>query len=73
MLSVGVRVRVCRYVVVPYTDFPQLLGVLLRLLNGEQAWAMRHEVLKVRACTRTTEEPARCIQSPFRRIQPVWR
>lgn len=36
-----------RYVVLPYTDFPQLLGLLLRLLNGELAWAMRREVLKV--------------------------
>jgi hypothetical protein len=34
-------------VVLPYTDFPQLLGLLLRLLNGELAWAMRREVLKV--------------------------
>lgn len=37
----------CRYVVDPYTDYPVLLGLLLRLLNGDLAWSTRREVLKV--------------------------
>jgi FKBP12-rapamycin complex-associated protein len=31
----------------PYTDYPVLLGLLLRLLNGDLAWSTRREVLKV--------------------------
>ncbi|CAA6660213.1 unnamed protein product [Spirodela intermedia] len=31
----------------PYNEFPQLLGLLLKLLNGELAWSTRREVLKV--------------------------
>jgi FKBP12-rapamycin complex-associated protein len=38
----------CRYVVTPYTDYPELLGLLLRLLNGDVAWSTRVEVLKVK-------------------------
>lgn len=36
-----------RYVITPYIEYPQLLGLLLKLLNGELAWSTRHEVLKV--------------------------
>jgi hypothetical protein len=35
------------YVVSPYNDYPQLLGLLLRMLNGELAWSTRSTVLKV--------------------------
>lgn len=38
-----------RYVVSPYKDYPELLGLLLRLLNGDLAWSTRGEVLKVLA------------------------
>ncbi|CAH1417873.1 unnamed protein product [Lactuca virosa] len=31
----------------PYNEYPQLLGLLLKLLNGELAWSTRREVLKV--------------------------
>ena len=41
--------RSCRYVVTPYTDYPELLGLLLRLLNGDLAWSTRVEVLKVQS------------------------
>ena len=34
------------YVVQPYTDYPQLLGVLLRLLN-ESSFATRHKLIKL--------------------------
>lgn len=37
----------CSYVVAPYNEYPQLLGLLLKLLNGELAWSTRREVLKV--------------------------
>ena len=37
-------------VVTPYLEYPQLLGVLLRMLN-ESAPSVRHEVLK--ACPST--------------------
>ena len=37
----------CSYVISPYNEFPQLLGSLLKLLNGELAWSTRREVLKV--------------------------
>ncbi|KAK4476961.1 hypothetical protein RD792_016131 [Penstemon davidsonii] len=37
----------CCYVIAPYNDYPQLLGLLLKLLNGELAWSTRREVLKV--------------------------
>jgi hypothetical protein len=43
----GVWSVLCRYVVLPYTDYPVLLGLLLRLLNGDLAWSTRREVLKV--------------------------
>uniref|UniRef100_M0ZYG6 Serine/threonine-protein kinase TOR n=1 Tax=Solanum tuberosum TaxID=4113 RepID=M0ZYG6_SOLTU len=35
------------YVITPYNEYPQLLGFLLKLLNGELAWSTRREVLKV--------------------------
>lgn len=37
----------CRYVITPYNEYPPLLGLLLKLLNGELAWSTRREVLKV--------------------------
>jgi hypothetical protein len=39
-----------RYVITPYTEYPQLLGLLLKLLNGELGWTTRREVLKVATC-----------------------
>jgi hypothetical protein len=36
-----------RYVITPYNEYPQLLGLLLKLLNGELVWSTRREVLKV--------------------------
>ncbi|KAL2621813.1 hypothetical protein R1flu_002018 [Riccia fluitans] len=45
--TLGQVVESTGYVVAPYTDHPQLLGLLLRLLNGELAWSTRREVLKV--------------------------
>lgn len=35
------------YVITPYNEYPLLLGLLLKLLNGELAWSTRREVLKV--------------------------
>ncbi|KAK9097076.1 hypothetical protein Sjap_022573 [Stephania japonica] len=35
------------YVISPYNEYPQLLGLLLKLLNGELPWSTRREVLKV--------------------------
>ncbi|KAB1208603.1 Serine/threonine-protein kinase TOR [Morella rubra] len=35
------------YVITPYNEYPQLLILLLKLLNGELAWSTRREVLKV--------------------------
>lgn len=39
----------CSYVIAPYNEYPELLGLLLKLLNGELAWSTRREVLKVSA------------------------
>ncbi|KAH9655482.1 serine/threonine-protein kinase TOR [Citrus sinensis] len=36
-----------RYVITPYNEYPQLLGLLLKMLNGELVWSTRREVLKV--------------------------
>lgn len=36
-----------RYVITPYNEYPPLLGLLLKLLNGELVWSTRREVLKV--------------------------
>ena len=36
-----------RYVIAPYNEYPLLLGLLLKLLNGELVWSTRREVLKV--------------------------
>ncbi|KAH7575442.1 hypothetical protein JRO89_XS02G0112900 [Xanthoceras sorbifolium] len=38
---------IVRYVITPYNEYPQLLGLLLKLLNGELVWSTRREVLKV--------------------------
>ena len=35
------------YVIAPYNEYPPLLGLLLKLLNGELEWSTRLEVLKV--------------------------
>eukprot|EP00850_Spirogloea_muscicola_P011604 SM000072S21238 [mRNA] locus=s72:583526:601430:+ [translate_table: standard] len=45
--TLGLVVESTGYVVAPYSDYPQLLALLLRLLNGELAWSTRREVLKV--------------------------
>ncbi|XP_078434846.1 target of rapamycin [Wolffia australiana] len=45
--TLGEVVQSTGYVIAPYNEFPQLLGLLLKLLNGELAWSTRREVLKV--------------------------
>ncbi|EXB61547.1 Serine/threonine-protein kinase TOR [Morus notabilis] len=45
--TLGQIVQSTGYVITPYNDFPLLLGLLLKLLNGELAWSTRREVLKV--------------------------
>ncbi|GAB2292090.1 hypothetical protein Dimus_026338 [Dionaea muscipula] len=45
--TLGQVVQSTGYVVSPYSDYPQLLGLLLKLLNGDLAWSTRREVLKV--------------------------
>uniref|UniRef100_A0A1D1Y0I7 Serine/threonine-protein kinase TOR n=2 Tax=Anthurium amnicola TaxID=1678845 RepID=A0A1D1Y0I7_9ARAE len=45
--TLGQVVQSTGYVILPYNAFPQLLGLLLKLLNGELAWSTRREVLKV--------------------------
>ncbi|KAH7833933.1 hypothetical protein Vadar_011237 [Vaccinium darrowii] len=36
-----------RYVITPYNEYPPLLGLLLKLQNGELEWSTRREILKV--------------------------
>ncbi|EPS72515.1 hypothetical protein M569_02243, partial [Genlisea aurea] len=45
--TLGQVVQSTGYVITPYTEYPLLLGLLLKLLNGELAWSTRREVLKV--------------------------
>ncbi|VFQ96023.1 unnamed protein product [Cuscuta campestris] len=45
--TLGQVVQSTGYVIAPYNDYPLLLGLLLKLLNGELAWSTRREVLKV--------------------------
>ncbi|PIN07839.1 DNA-dependent protein kinase [Handroanthus impetiginosus] len=45
--TLGHVVQSTGYVITPYNEYPQLLGLLLKLLNGELAWSTRREVLKV--------------------------
>lgn len=45
--TLGQVVQSTGYVITPYNEYPQLLGLLLKLLNGESAWSTRREVLKV--------------------------
>ncbi|KAK9943789.1 hypothetical protein M0R45_009385 [Rubus argutus] len=45
--TLGQVVQSTGYVITPYDEYPQLLGLLLKLLNGELAWSTRREVLKV--------------------------
>ncbi|XP_031383805.1 serine/threonine-protein kinase TOR isoform X3 [Punica granatum] len=45
--TLGQVVRSTGYVITPYNEYPQLLGLLLKLLDGELAWSTRREVLKV--------------------------
>ncbi|XP_058080505.1 serine/threonine-protein kinase TOR isoform X2 [Magnolia sinica] len=45
--TLGQVVQSTGYVIAPYKEYPQLLGLLLKLLNGELAWSTRQEVLKV--------------------------
>ncbi|KAF6172500.1 hypothetical protein GIB67_007013 [Kingdonia uniflora] len=45
--TLGQVVQSTGYVIAPYTEYPQLLGLLLKLLNGELAWSTRREALKV--------------------------
>ncbi|CAM6130085.1 unnamed protein product [Calypogeia fissa] len=47
VVTLGHVVESTGYVVSPYNDYPVLLGLLLRLLNGELAWSTRSVVLKV--------------------------
>ncbi|GAB2218008.1 hypothetical protein Droror1_Dr00001223 [Drosera rotundifolia] len=43
----GQVVQSTGYVISPYRDYPHLLGLLLKFLNGDLAWSTRREVLKV--------------------------
>ncbi|KAI3962253.1 hypothetical protein MKX01_030803, partial [Papaver californicum] len=45
--TLGQLVQSTGYVIAPYNEYPLLLGLLLKLLNGELAWSTRREVLKV--------------------------
>nr|XP_027112687.1 serine/threonine-protein kinase TOR [Coffea arabica] len=45
--TLGQVVQSTGYVIAPYNEYPPLLGLLLKLLNGELAWSTRKEVLKV--------------------------
>lgn len=45
--TLGQVVQSTGYVITPYNDYPQLLGLLLKLLHGDLAWSTRREVLKV--------------------------
>ncbi|KAK2968912.1 hypothetical protein RJ640_018604 [Escallonia rubra] len=45
--TLGQVVQSTGYVITPYNEFPQLLGLLLKLLNGELAWSTRREVLGI--------------------------
>ncbi|KAK8942075.1 Serine/threonine-protein kinase TOR [Platanthera guangdongensis] len=47
LATLGQVVQSTGYVISPYNEYPQLLGLLLKLLNGESAWSTRREVLKV--------------------------
>ncbi|CAM0955895.1 unnamed protein product [Alopecurus aequalis] len=45
--TLGQVIQSTGYVIAPYNEYPQLLGLLLKLLNGELEWSTRLEVLKV--------------------------
>ncbi|XP_042517087.1 serine/threonine-protein kinase TOR isoform X2 [Macadamia integrifolia] len=45
--TLGHVVQSTGYVIAPYNEYPQLLGLLLKLLIGELAWSTRREALKV--------------------------
>ncbi|KAJ6964976.1 serine/threonine-protein kinase TOR isoform X2 [Populus alba x Populus x berolinensis] len=45
--TLGQVVQSTGYVITPYIEYPQLLGLLLKLLNSELGWTTRREVLKV--------------------------
>ncbi|KAH9655484.1 serine/threonine-protein kinase TOR [Citrus sinensis] len=45
--TLGQVVQSTGYVITPYNEYPQLLGLLLKMLNGELVWSTRREVLKV--------------------------
>ncbi|MCD7451118.1 hypothetical protein HAX54_009730 [Datura stramonium] len=45
--TLGQVVQSTGYVITPYNEYPRLLELLLKLLNGELAWSTRREVLKV--------------------------
>ncbi|XP_026390069.1 serine/threonine-protein kinase TOR-like [Papaver somniferum] len=45
--TLGQVVQSTGYVIELYNEYPLLLGLLLKLLNGELAWSTRREVLKV--------------------------
>ncbi|KAJ6409432.1 hypothetical protein OIU84_009018, partial [Salix udensis] len=45
--TLGQVVQSTGYVITPYNEYPQLLGLLLKFLNGELLWSTRREVLKV--------------------------
>uniref|UniRef100_A0A0E0HBB8 Serine/threonine-protein kinase TOR n=1 Tax=Oryza nivara TaxID=4536 RepID=A0A0E0HBB8_ORYNI len=45
--TLGQVIQSTGYVISPYNEYPPLLGLLLKLLNGELEWSTRLEVLKV--------------------------
>ncbi|KAH7836314.1 hypothetical protein Vadar_034584 [Vaccinium darrowii] len=47
VVTLGQVVQSTGYVITPYNEYPPLLGLLLKLLDGELVWSTRREVLKV--------------------------
>ncbi|XP_030468800.2 serine/threonine-protein kinase TOR-like isoform X2 [Syzygium oleosum] len=44
--TLGQVVQSTGYVIMPYNEYPSLLGSLLKLMHGELAWSTRRKVLK---------------------------
>ncbi|KAJ0011376.1 hypothetical protein Pint_33615 [Pistacia integerrima] len=45
--TLGQVIQSTGYAISPYNEYPQLLVLLLKMLNGELVWSTRREVLKV--------------------------
>jgi hypothetical protein len=62
----------CRYVVRRYTGYPVLLGLLLRLLNGDLAWSTRREVLKVQGPKKSIHMKVMHFSFVLMRVYTCW-